>query len=193
MTERSEGRPGSFVVPGERIAVIEEFAPSVGTFEENGDIRSQIAGFVVVDSISRTISVLRRGNRPKVPRKGAMVVGQISTAESKFANVNIFKVGNDFVENPFSGLLHITRIGRGYVRRLEDVVKPGDLIKGRVVSNKNGICQLATIGDAFGVIQAYCSNCGTRLTTVGRGKLVCANCGKMETRKTAEDYGLDQR
>jgi exosome complex component CSL4 len=192
MAER-EGRPGNFVVPGERIAVIEEFNPSLGTFEENGNIRSEIAGFVVVDSVSRTISVLRRGNRPKIPRRGAIIIGQISTAESKFANINIFKVGNDLVEKPFEGLLHITRIGRGYVKQLEDVIKSGDLIKGRVVSNKNGVCQVATIGDIFGVIQAYCSSCGTRLTLVGRGRLVCPNCGKTETRKTAEDYGLPQR
>jgi len=191
MTERVD-RSGIFVVPGEKIAVIEEFYPSIGTFEENGDIRSEIAGFVVVDSISRTISVLRRGNRPKIPRKGVMVVGQVVTAESKFANVNIFKVGKDFVENPFSGLLHITRIGRGYVKRLEDVVKPGDIVKGRVVSNRNGVCQIATIGEPLGVIQADCSNCGTALTLVGRGRLVCGNCGRTETRKTAEDYGLHQ-
>lgn len=192
MTDRVD-KPGSFVVPGDKIAVIEEFNPSVGTFEENGDIHSQLAGFIVVDSISRTISVLRRGNRPKIPRKGVIVVGQVVTAESKFANINIFKVGKDFVENPFSGLLHITRIGRGYVKRLEDVVKPGDIIKGNVVSNKNGVCQIATIGENLGVIQADCSNCGTRLMLVGRGRLVCGNCSKTETRKTAEDYGFHQR
>jgi len=192
MTDRVD-KPGSFVVPGDKIAVIEEFNPSVGTFEENGDIHSQLAGFIVVDSVSRTISVLRRGNRPKIPRKGVIVVGQVVTAESKFANINIFKVGKDFVENPFSGLLHITRIGRGYVKRLEDVVKPGDIIKGNVVSNKNGVCQIATIGENLGVIQADCSNCGTRLMLVGRGRLVCGNCGKTETRKTAEDYGFHQR
>ncbi|MBO3802703.1 MAG: RNA-binding protein, partial [Candidatus Brockarchaeota archaeon] len=61
-----ESRSGNFVVPGEKIAVVEEFMPSLGTFEDGGDIRSQIAGFVVIDSVSRTISVLRKGKRPKV-------------------------------------------------------------------------------------------------------------------------------
>jgi exosome complex component CSL4 len=185
-----DSRSGTFVVPGEKIAVIEEFMPSLGTFEECGEIRSQIAGFVVIDSISRTISVLRKGKRPKVPRRGEIVIGQISSVESKLATVDILKIGKDTVGNPFSGWLHITRISRGYVKRLEDVVKPGDLIRGRVVSNKNGVCQLTTLGNSFGVIQAYCSECGSSLAPIGRSKLACGNCGKVETRKVADDYGL---
>ncbi|MGQ9514599.1 MAG: exosome complex RNA-binding protein Csl4 [Thermoproteota archaeon] len=186
-------RSGSFVVPGDKVAVIEEFLPSHGTFEENGDIRSQIAGFIVIDSISRTISVLRRGKRSKVPRRGEIVVGQVSSIENKLATIDILKIGKDSLENPFSGWLHITGIGRGYVKRLEDVLKPGDLIRGRVVSNKNGICQISTLGSSFGVIQASCSGCGSDLKPIGKGKLTCGNCGRIETRKIADDYGLFSR
>ncbi|MBO3802704.1 MAG: exosome complex RNA-binding protein Csl4, partial [Candidatus Brockarchaeota archaeon] len=105
----------------------------------------------------------------------------------------IFKVGKDLLENPFSGWLHITRICRGYVKKLEDVVKPGDIVRGRVVSNKNGVCQVTTLGSSFGVVQAYCSGCGSGLASIGRGRLACGNCGRIETRKIADDYGLSSR
>ncbi|MEM0263358.1 MAG: RNA-binding protein, partial [Saccharolobus sp.] len=44
---------GELVLPGEEIAVIEEFIPSDGTYESNGIIRASVIGKIFYDMLNR--------------------------------------------------------------------------------------------------------------------------------------------
>ena len=53
----SERRSGKFVIPGEKLGVIEEFMPGPGTYVHNGTIYSKITGRTLVDVLNKKISV----------------------------------------------------------------------------------------------------------------------------------------
>ena len=56
MTE-SERKSGLFVVPGDRLGVIEEFTSGSGTYVEDGIIHSKITGCTLLDMLNKQVSV----------------------------------------------------------------------------------------------------------------------------------------
>ena len=58
MSKKSETKTNNTqVVPGDKIAVIEEFLPSENCFEEDGSIIAEVTGEVIIDSKSHKIAV----------------------------------------------------------------------------------------------------------------------------------------
>ncbi len=68
-----------------------------------------------------------------------------------------------------------------------DVCKPGDVVRAKVVSDKNRTFHLSIAERNLGVVYAFCSECGYTLT-LEENRLVCHKCGKMERKKIASDY-----
>ena len=75
-----------------------------------------------------------------------------------------------------------------YVELMFDVYRPGDVVRARVISDKNRVYHLSTKDKNLGVVYAFCSRCGYALEPKGHD-LFCLRCGKTEKRKTALDYG----
>jgi exosome complex component CSL4 len=71
------------------------------------------------------------------------------------------------------------------------VCKPGDIIRAKVISEKNQIYHLSTVDKNLGVLYAFCSRCGTLLEQK-RYEMHCSKCGNIEQRKTALDYGKEE-
>jgi exosome complex component CSL4 len=55
----------------------------------------------------------------------------------------------------------------------------------------NRLNQTSLEGSEYGVIYAYCSRCGGLLEQK-QGKLICPDCGRIERRKTAKNYGKEE-
>jgi exosome complex component CSL4 len=102
--------------------------------------------------------------------------------------VRIFKIVNKNLSGVFTGLLHVSDVQLKYVDSMFDVCKPGDILRAKVISEKNRICHLSTKDKSLGVVYAFCSQCGYMLELKGPSML-CPRCGKIEKRKTALDYG----
>ena len=179
---------GQFLVPGDRLGVIEEFMPGPGTYVENGIIYSKITGRALLDILNKRVSVFPLTHTAGVPRPGSTVVGQVSDTQSRAAALRIFKVGKRSVSGFFTGILHISDVSPGYVETMFDVCKTGDIMRAKVVSDKNRTYHLSTADKNLGVIYAFCSQCGGMLTPQ-RTRMRCTRCGKIERRKTALDYG----
>jgi len=180
---------GRFVVPGERLGVIEEFTPDErGTYTEGGVVYSKIVGRTLLDVLNKQVSVYPLARRVSVPRPGSVVTGQVSGVQSKQATVRIMKIGKRDISGFFTGLLHISDVSPGYVETMFDVCKLGDILRARVVSDKNRTYHLSTADIDLGVVYALCSECGGILVLQGQ-RLRCPNCGKAERRKFVLDYG----
>jgi exosome complex component CSL4 len=123
-----------------------------------------------------------------VPRTGSIITGQIIKLQNKTAIIRIFKIGKEHLSGVFSGLLYISDISTSYVDLIYDACKPGDIIRAKVISEKNRIYHLSTVDEKLGVLYAFCSRCGHTLQQK-RYRMYCPNCGKMENRKIAGDYG----
>jgi exosome complex component CSL4 len=185
-----EQKSGHLVVPGERLGVIEEFTPDSGTYEKDGVIYAKIVGRSLLDLQNRRVSVYPVMDGVVVPKLGTVVVGQVGNAQSDNVLVKIFKIGNKKLSGSFGGILHVSDVSDRYVEAISDVCKPGDVLRGKVVSVKNKVFHLSTNDKNLGVIYALCSRDGTLLLQEGYD-LKCPKCGNVERRKTAPDYGKE--
>jgi exosome complex component CSL4 len=183
-----EQKTGQLAVPGDRLGVIEEFIPDAGTYVKDGVIYSKVIGRVLVDLVHRRVSVHQLIGPSKVPALGSTVLAQVSNAQSDTAGVRIFEIGEEEINGVFTGILHVSDVALRYVDSMYDVCKAGDIIRAKVVSEKNRTYHLSTKDKNLGVVYAFCSNCGTLLEPRRQG-MHCPKCGRIEKRKTASDYG----
>ena len=189
MTE-SERKSGLFVVPGDRLGVIEEFTSGSGTYIEGGTIHSKITGCTLLDMLNKEVSVFPLVKAATVPQVGSIVTGLVSDVKSKNAVLAIFQIGDKTLSGNFKGMLHISSVSHQYVEDMFNVVKAGDIMRAKVISTKNRSVFLSTADEDLGVVSALCSLCGNALLPGNRG-MKCSSCGNFESRKIHPDYGKD--
>jgi len=185
-----EQKSGHLVVPGERLGVIEEFIPDSGTYVKDGVIYSKVVGRALLDLLNKRVSVYPLVNGELIPKVSNTVVGQIGNAQSNNVLVKIFKIENKRLSGEFSGILHISDVSDRYIDSMNDVCKPGDIVRAKVISGKNRIFHLSTNDKNLGIVYAFCSRCGNLLEPQ-RYELHCPKCGNTENRKIAPDYGKE--
>ena len=184
----SKRQSGQFVAPGDLLGVIEEFTLGQGTYKDQGKIYAQVSGRTLLDLQNKTVSVYPLTHGIRVPKGGTTVTGQVSHLQNKTAEIKIFKLGNDDLSGRYTGLLYISDISTSYVDSIYEACKPGDIIRAKVISEKNRIYHLSTTDKNLGVLYAFCSRCGHTLQQK-RYRMHCPNCGKIEKRRIAVDYG----
>ncbi len=188
MATQTKRKSGQIVVPGDRLGVIEEFTPGPGTYESEGTIYSAATGRALMDLLNKQVSVYPKAHVTKVPHVDSVVLGQVSDVQSKQANIRIFQVGERLLTGFFSGPLHIGDVSARYVDSMYEACRPGDIVRARVISEKNRTFHLTTNEKDLGVVYAFCSRCGHSLMQ-RRFIMRCPECGNTERRKTAADYG----
>jgi len=175
-----------YTLPGDKLAVIEECRPGLGTYEESGAIYSKYVGKSFLDPVKKIVMV-KEIKTTLIPREESTVIGNVKSAQDRIAIISMFKIDDKLVSNTFTGILHISRSSPRYERVMYEVCKVGDIVKARVVNVKSRIPELTTVGEELGVIIAYCSKCGGLLVK-GSNRLQCEVCGNRETRKTSSQY-----
>ncbi|UCB60037.1 MAG: exosome complex RNA-binding protein Csl4 [Candidatus Bathyarchaeota archaeon] len=185
---RSKRQSGQFVVPGAPLGVIEEFTSGNGTYVEQGRIYAKISGRTLLDLQNKTVSIFPLVHGARVPKVGSIVTGQVLNLQNKTAVIRIFEIGKEQLSGVFSGLLYISDVSRSYVDSIHDACKPGDIVRAKVISEKNRIFHLSTADKNLGVLYALCSQCGHVLQQK-RYKVSCPNCGNLEKRQIAIEYG----
>jgi exosome complex component CSL4 len=184
-------KSGKLVIPGERLGVIEEFIPNSGTYVKDGIIFSQVIGRALVDLISKKVSVYPLVSELIAPKISSIVIGQVGNAQSDNVLVRIFRVGSNALSGVFTGIFHISDVQERYVNSMSDVCKPGDILRAKVISNKNKVYHLSTKDSGLGVLYAFCSRC-SHVLEPKRYDMRCPNCGNIERRKFALDYGKEK-
>jgi exosome complex component CSL4 len=184
----AEQKSGQLVTPGERLGVIEEFIPDAGTYVKDGVIYAQVVGHALIDLMHKKVSVFPLGRGTKVPKVGSVVMGQVSNVQTQNAGVRITQVEKKQISGFFNGVLHVSDVQMRFVDSMFDVCKPGDIIRAKVISEKNRTYHLGTQESELGVLYAFCSNCGHGLEQKRQG-MECSRCGRIENRKIAIDYG----
>jgi exosome complex component CSL4 len=188
MSKSSEQKSGQLVMPGDRLGVIEEFIPDAGTYVQDGVIYSKVVGHALIDLMHKKVSVFQVGKGTKIPKVGSVIVGQVSNVQTQTASVRFSQVDGKQIAGFFSGVLHVSDVEMRFVESMFDVCKPGDIIRAKVISEKNRTYHLSTQDKELGVVYGFCSNCGQALEQRRQG-MHCPRCGGIENRKTAMDYG----
>ncbi len=189
----TQQRNGNLVIPGERLGVIEEFIPDAGTYVKDGIIYSKIVGRALMDMLNRKVSVYPLQEGATIPKTGTTIIGQVGNAQSDNVFVNITKVNTrkKKLSGKFGGILHISDAADRYIDSMNEVCKPGDIIRAKVISEKNQVYHLSTADKNLGVIYASCGICGNLLEQKHPGDMQCPKCKNVEKRKTAPDYGKE--
>jgi len=180
---------GTGVLPGDKVAVSEEFLPGRHTYEDSGLIRSLTSGSVVRDTKNMEISV-KPAVEPEVIKVDDWVTGQVEGAQANSANIHIYFLNGKPTYKDFSGMLSLRGLsGGGRGARRTTPVKMGDVVRCRVFSLLNGIIHLTIDEPDMGVVAALCGNCGKPLLRGSATRVKCDECGNVEERKLARDFG----
>jgi len=176
------------VLPGEEVAVEEEYIPAEGTYNEDGIIYASQVGELELNLEEMTASV-RSPNPPNVLRIGDVVFATVADTRSTMATVDVVaKDGNErTVGGETYGTIHVSKISSGYTEDVTKEMRKGDIIRARVTQIKPSL-QLTTKEEHLGVVKARCWKCRDEM--VRRGKLLyCEKCDRKVTRKISDDYG----
>lgn len=179
-------KSGKFVTPGDKLGVIEEFLPGLGTYVDDGNIYSLTTGQLLMDMLKREVAVHSTVRVPSIPKKGNIIVGQITNIQDRNLVLKIFQI-NEKTIPVFTGIMHISDVSKGYIKTMFDAFKGGDIIRAKVISTANREFHLSTQEDNLGVIHAFCSHCGHSLI-LQNSQLLCSHCKRIERRKIASDY-----
>jgi len=160
-------------LPGEELATIEEFNPSFGSYSDGDKIRSKLIGKVKYDYKERVIIVEPLIKKLTLPSEGDEIIGLVELAQGPILNIRITHINGERSNKGFIGLA------------LQEEVKVGDLVKGKVISLENGVIHLSLDG----VIYTTCPSCGGKVKRIRENSIKCLNCGHVESRKLAKDFG----
>ncbi len=176
----------STVFPGDKLAVSEEYLPGMHTYDDAGVIRSLAFGAAVHDRGEVSVN-------PAAPAKvimiGDYVTGQVEVAQASSAGVRIYYANGRPFEKDLSGSIQMRSGPPGRGRREPPPVRLGDIVRCRVYSLLNGMIHLSINEQDAGVLVAICNNCGRPLLRAGANRLKCDECGNVEDRKLASDFG----
>jgi exosome complex component CSL4 len=177
------------VMPGDKLAVSEEFLPGKHVYDQSGVIRSLSAGSVVKDMKNMEISV-KPAAEPELYRVDDWVTGQVEGSQANSANVHIYFLNGKPTHKDFGGMLSLRGLsGGGRGARRTTPVKLGDVVRCRIVSLMNGIIHLSIDEPDMGVVSALCGNCGRSMLRGNATRVKCDECGNVEERKLARDFG----
>jgi len=180
-------KTGRKVLPGDEVAIAEEYMSGEGTYEQDGKVYSSTVGELDLDPKEKVARVVL-DNPPVVLREGDVVLAQVTDAKPAMAIVSIVQQeGRDReVSSETLASVHVSKLSSSYVEDAGDVVRPGDIIRGLVIQAEPSV-QLSTAGPHFGVVRAVCGVCKNPMEKKGRG-LYCERCERAENRKLADDY-----
>lgn len=180
-------KTGRKVLPGDEVAIAEEYMSGEGTYERDGKVYASAVGELDLDQREKVARVVL-DNPPVVLREGDVVLGEITDAKPAMAIVSVVaQEGNErAVSSETLASIHVSKLSSSYVEDSGDVMRPGDIVRATVIQAEPSV-QLSTAGPHFGVVRALCGICRRPLEKKGRG-LYCEKCDRTENRKIADDY-----
>jgi len=183
---------GRVVLPGDEVAVAEEFEAGEGTFEEQGRIYAAQPGRLELDAQHRVARVAAF-NPPAHLRVDEVIYGAVDEVRASMCEARVLAVhGRDRqVAGEISASLHVSKISNAYVEDIRDSMRLGDIIRARVIQTEPSL-QITTAEANLGVVLALCANCRRPMERAGADRVRCPRCERSDRRKLTADYGTPE-
>jgi exosome complex component CSL4 len=175
-------------LPGDKLAVSEEYLPGPHVYDDSGLLRALVVGTVQRDKNKMEISV-KPAAKAGVLKVGDLVTGQVEAAATSTGSIRIYYVNGAPTDKGFTGTVMLRSREGGRGARGGPPVKLGDIVRCRIQSMMNGIIHLSLDENETGVVFAFCGNCGRPMQRGGANRAKCDECGNVEERKLAADFG----
>jgi len=178
------------VLPGDEIAVIEEFMGKNNTYIVEGRILSKVVGLVNYDLEDRIASV-NPLKTLSLPKKDDIVYAIVTRVKDIAASLEIFYIENHkkYFHPSLSATLHVMNVSTSYVKVLYDVLGYGDIVRAKILVGRTPPYVLSLKGRGFGVIYSNCPYCMTPLKKRGF-TLFCPKCRRTTKRKISMSHYL---
>lgn len=175
------------VLPGDQIAVAEEFEPGEGTYERNGLVFAATPGVLQLDEQNRVARV-RPFNPPAELQVGDIVYAVVDDIRGMMATATVMAIHGRSrqISGETDATVHISNVSEEYTEDIRDMYHLGDAIRAKVIQTKPSV-QLTTAEPDLGVVKALCSVCRGPLELRDRD-LYCPRDERTERRKVARDY-----
>ena len=168
-------------IPGEKIALIEEYLPGENTYEENDTIRATVIGDVKMDKSERLASINRQ-KQISVPKVGDIIIGVVEANLPSMIAIMI-KFVNGKKANSDLECICVTR----HIRK-KNVALAKDVVKVEIISHINGTIHASIDSQELGVLFTKCRKCFGTVVKM-RDAVKCKDCGWIDDRKLALDFG----
>jgi exosome complex component CSL4 len=175
------------VLPGDQIAVAEEYEPGEGTYEKNGLVFATTPGVLQLDEGERVARV-RAFNPPALLHVGDIVYATVDDIRGMMATATVLAIHGRArqISGDAEGTIHISNISEEYTEDIRDAFHTGDIVRAKVIQTHPSV-QLTTAEPDLGVVKALCGICRGPLERRGRD-LYCPRDERSERRKLARDY-----
>ncbi len=181
------------VVPGDPLAVVEEYFPDPDSAyeDEDGFVRALKMGLLAQDEDNRIIGV--KDVRTRVlPKVGMWGIGIVTQVKSQIAMISVYYLEGKLIDIPHTGILHVSNTSTQYVETMYDIMRAGDWVKFKI-KGINVTLVLTTKGPGLGVVLARCIDCSAILKRLQGNILLCTNCVKQQQRLVSKDYEQHDR
>ena len=184
-------KSGDFVMPGDVLGVSEQFLPDKWTYDDGGYIKASVLGTVDIGSSNKKISIIPSSGTPAILNVGDSVYGEITDVRGQRATINVQKMKgtNRRLALPYMAAIHISQVKRGYLEKLIDAYRIGDVIEAKVSKIMGDNLDLNTEDKENGVVKAICTRCRAYMIPTGRrDEVYCEVCDRRERRKISINY-----
>lgn len=172
---------GRQALPGDKIAIIEEFETGQNTFDDGHTIRSLVVGTPEFDKTNR-VAKISEMKKPAVPKTGNVIIGNVSALMN-----NMFAINVMFIDGkPTHAGLEVICQARGAKKRI--MVRVGDVATAKVISLMNGVIHAVINEPDLGVLFTKCNMCAGKVVPIG-SNVKCVECGYIEERKLSSKFG----
>ncbi len=168
-------------LPGDKVAIIEEFETGINTFDDGQSIRSLVVGVTEFDKANR-IAKISEMKKPAVPKAGDIIIGNVSALMNNMFAINVLYING---KPTHSGLECICQ-ARGAKKRI--LARVGDIIQAKIISLLNGVIHAIISEPELGVLFTQCNRCGSKIVSLG-SNVKCVDCGYIEERKLSSKFG----
>ena len=146
----------TFVHPGNKLTVEEEFAAGRNTYvDDDGNVVAAALGNVQFDEEGREVHVETKAKQVQPLEVGSIVYGRVAFVKDAVVVITMARAEKDGKPTKIfdsSATINISRVSSEYVSSLDDYFKIGDYVKARVMDINTWGVDLATNEKGLGVI-----------------------------------------
>ena len=168
------------VLPGAKIAIIEEYEAGSNACDDGHIVRSTVVGQSEIDKKGRVVNVKNR-KVTSIPEKGDIVIGTVEAVMGSMIAVLINYINSKPVKSQVECICATRSI------RKKNVALVKDLVKLKIIGHLNGAIHATMQDPELGVLFTKCRKCGMNVKPL-RDIIKYVECGWTDDRKLSSDF-----
>ncbi|RNJ77119.1 MAG: RNA-binding protein [Nitrosopumilus sp. H13] len=169
------------VLPGDKIASIEEYEAGHNTFDDGDMVRAATVGRKEIDGSARTASI----EHPKllsIPKVGDIVIGTVAAVMATMMAISIDYINGKPTTSKVECICSIKNL------RIRNVALVNDIVMLKILNHLNGTIHATVEERGLGVLFTKCRKCGSKVVPM-RDAIKCTECSWIDERKLSSDFG----